>query len=211
MQEKWIQHNPWVKIRQEEYLYLSSSQTIFRTKGDCIEESFYKCAVTQVINNNFQGKGWDKEWNCTKNCFPSILLSLASNDTTYECENYEQELCSFNSFEVYEVNCPKSCSIIQYLGRIDLWDYDGSNPNYSSFVVYLRFSPPLTSTLYEEYVIYDVYGMIGSVGGTLGIFIGFSCSSVLSLFTNLLKKQNFQNLKMKFFEVYQFFAAKLVH
>ena len=75
----------------------------------------------------------------------------------------------------------------------------------------LRFSPPLTSTLYEEYVIYDVYGMIGSVGGTLGIFIGFSCSSVLSLFTNLLKKQNFQNLKMKFFEVYQFFAAKLVH
>ena len=202
-------HNPWVKIRQEEYLYLNPSQTIFNTKGNCIDDSFYKCAVTKVINDNFEGKGWEKEWNCTKRCFPSTLLSLASNDTKYECENDEQELCSFNSFEVYEANCPKSCSITQYLGRIDLWEYKESNHNNWSFVAHLRFAPPLTSTLYEEYVIYDVYGMIGSVGGTLGIFIGFSCSSVLSLCTNLLKKQNFQNLKMKFYNAYQFFVAKL--
>ena len=203
--------NPWVKIRQEEYLYLRPSQTIFSTKGNCIEESFYKCAVTKVINNNFEGKGWRKGHNCTKNCFPLTLLSLASNDTKYECKNDDQELCSFHSFDVYEANCPKSCSITQYLGKIDLWESNESNQNDSSFAVYLRFAPPLTTTLYEEYVIYDIYGMIGSVGGTLGIFIGFSCSSVLSLITNVLKKQNFQNLKMRFYKIYQSFVTKMAH
>ena len=30
------------------------------------------------------------------------------------------------------------------------------------------------SKVYEEYLIFDAIGMIGSVGGTLGMFIGFS-------------------------------------
>ena len=193
-----MKKNAWVKVRQEKYKYLHPSQTTFKTKGDCIEESFYKCAVTKIINENFEG------WNCTKNCFPSTLLSLASNDTKYECENYDQEICSFSSFNIYEANCPKSCSIIQYLGRIDLWELaDESDQNDSSFFIGLRFAPPLTSTLYEEYIIYDLFGMIGSVGGTLGVFIGFSCSSVLSSIFDVLKKKKLQRLKIKIRNFFQ--------
>ena len=178
-----------MKIRQEKYQYLHPSQTIFNTKGDCIEESFYECAVGETINNNFEG------WNCTKNCFPSTLISSGAFDKKYECEDDEQELCSFYAFDTYKANCSKPCSIVQYHGKIDLWESNESNQNDSSFVIYLRYAPPLTSTLYEEYVIYDIFGMIGSVGGTLGIFIGFSCSSLLSLITDILKQQKLQRLK----------------
>jgi len=33
--------------------------------------------------------------------------------------------------------------------------------------------------VYEEYLIYDVKGMVGSIGGTLGLFIGFSFYNVI--------------------------------
>ena len=35
-------------------------------------------------------------------------------------------------------------------------------------------------TVYKEYLIFDMVGMIGSVGGTLGMFIGFSFSGIIS-------------------------------
>ena len=42
-----------------------------------------------------------------------------------------------------------------------------------------NFAPPKTETVHEEYLIYDAIGLIGSVGGTLGMFIGFSFSNTI--------------------------------
>ena len=54
-----------------------------------------------------------------------------------------------------------------------------------------RFAYPQVSTIYQEYLIYDGIGMIGSVGGTLGMFIGFSFSNAISSILNyLLLKMN---------------------
>ena len=39
-----------------------------------------------------------------------------------------------------------------------------------------KFALPLKAKVYEEYFIIDSIGLIGSVGGTLGMFIGFSLS-----------------------------------
>ena len=44
------------------------------------------------------------------------------------------------------------------------------------------------SKVYEEYLIFDAIGMIGSVGGTLGMFIGFSMIGVISWIFRHLKK-----------------------
>ena len=41
----------------------------------------------------------------------------------------------------------------------------------------------------QEYVIYDGTGLVGSIGGTLGLFIGFSFRDVLETILELL--QNF--------------------
>ena len=64
-----------------------------------------------------------------------------------------------------------------------------------------RFSHPQALTVHDEYLIYDDIGLIGSVGGTLGMFIGFSFSGIITCFFNFLKqfkwivKTKFKNKK----------------
>ena len=40
---------------------------------------------------------------------------------------------------------------------------------------------------YEEYLVYNFYDVVGSVGGTLGLFIGLSFIDLLKRFINSLK------------------------
>ena len=40
------------------------------------------------------------------------------------------------------------------------------------------YSVSKTKEVYEEYLVYDVAGFIGSFGGTLGLFVGFSFREV---------------------------------
>ena len=40
--------------------------------------------------------------------------------------------------------------------------------------------------VYEEYIIIDAISMIGSVGGTLGLFIGFSFSNIINVLIGYL-------------------------
>ena len=42
---------------------------------------------------------------------------------------------------------------------------------------------------FHEYIITDTMGMIGSVGGTLGIFIGFSMTGVISSIIEFFKER----------------------
>ena len=82
------------------------------------------------------------------------------------------------------------------------WDSWERKPNDSIFSLNLRFAPSLTTTVYEEYLIYDIFGMmIGSVGGTLGIFIGFSFSEILSLITHIFKKCQYQTLTTGLYKI----------
>ena len=41
---------------------------------------------------------------------------------------------------------------------------------------------PRTKTNYEEFIIYDFVGMLGSFGGALGLFVGFSFVGCISTF-----------------------------
>ena len=36
-------------------------------------------------------------------------------------------------------------------------------------------------TVYEEYVVYDFNGIVGTVGGSLGLFVGFSFLDIILL------------------------------
>merc|ERR1712115_539223 len=44
-----------------------------------------------------------------------------------------------------------------------------------------NFESPHQMRIVEEYLIYDAFAMIGAIGGTLGLFIGFSFSDIISL------------------------------
>ena len=50
------------------------------------------------------------------------------------------------------------------------------------------FKAPASVKVLEEYLIYDTIGMIGSAGGTLGLFIGFSFSNIIAFIINVIEK-----------------------
>ena len=139
------------------------------------------------------------------------MATLVSPDTKFQCENEDQDHSALNQlydYDFYNSNCPKPCSIIQYTGKLDYWDSWGREPFDLTFTLYIRFAPPLATTVYEEYLIYDIFGMIGSVGGTLGIFIGFSFSGMLSFIIYIFKNLPYKNIKNKFAIIYNYIPQK---
>ena len=65
--------------------------------------------------------------------------------------------------------------------KISVYDYKQDPYSYS---FRYRFTPPHTEKIFEEYLIYDIFNMVGSVGGNLGMWIGFSFTGIIS---NLMK------------------------
>ena len=54
----------------------------------------------------------------------------------------------------------------------------------------IMFSYPINQVdIYEEYVILDTAGIVASVGGGLGLFLGFSCLSTARTFLNYMHKK----------------------
>ena len=49
------------------------------------------------------------------------------------------------------------------------------------FQIIYDFGNPLITKVFEEYVIMDAMSLVGTVGGTMGMFIGFSFSGVVGL------------------------------
>ena len=66
--------------------------------------------------------------------------------------------------------------MVQYKGSIASYDTTWNNTNAE---ICSSFTAP-TVIVSEEYLIYDSVGMIGSVGGSLGLFLGFSFLGLLS-------------------------------
>ena len=146
----------------------------------CSEGNYFnRCMVENIL---------DASYNCTNNCLPLSLPQYDSYDYFPSCQTWEDYACMKdyvkNIFinEIFE-NCPTSCETVQYTGKVlhtiyldqpsFQWSYDISNQ----------------MTVYEEYVVYDFAGFISSVGGMMGLFIGFSfLDLILPCMNNLSRK-----------------------
>ena len=126
---------------------------------------------------------WYTEWGCAEcDCAKDIVDKFLHNISRSD-------------------ECPTSCSTTEYSGKIT---HDGNSYHDKSAALHFKFAYPLVIKVYEEYIIYDIIAMIGSVGGTLGLFIGFSFNNILA---NLIKY--FQWIAMKI--VFKNFNSKIDH
>ena len=89
------------------------------------------------------------------------------------------------------IKCKHSCNILEYSGmyvanrpqkakKSEKWDYHAFSYELSNLEHKCK--------VYEEYLIYDTMGMIGSVGGALGVFIGFSMTGLISTAIDYFRK-----------------------
>ena len=67
--------------------------------------------------------------------------------------------------------CPLSCEVEKYKGqKIYLNQYPAMS---NTMIMKMKYST-MNIQQYDEYEVQDIYTFIGTVGGSLGLFIGFS-------------------------------------
>ena len=178
-------------LKEEKYIYLSK-------KLKCRSEPFYNCYGRALANADFS--------NCPKKCLPhSVPLEFMRNSSVGLCNpQFDDIKCpkrvSFNVKNdlVASDRCSeRACINEQYTGRVT-W-LESSEENLRKRIISYYYLPPSSVTVFEEYLIYDFIGMLGSVGGTLGMCIGFSLAGVVTfILTHLQSVLNYFNVKMNF-------------
>ena len=151
--------------------------------GKCQEESYYECMASQFDENEF-----DK---CPNKCIPNVFSNLGKNYSTPFCQNdIFNEKCIHNYMSQHKggSNCKRSCSNLEYFGEFEaIVPYKSEKENWNFYQMHYYIDKAYEMKVYEEYIIIDAIGLIGSVGGTLGLFIGFSFSNVINVLIGYLQ------------------------
>ena len=143
----------------------------------CSHESYYDC-MSRVIAENLK----ESSSTCSMFSLPSLNVCKI-NKTNYETEQF---WTIFNN--VHDQCSIKMCITLEYNGG-ELYYGKSSRKNVKFFNFQFLFGytiPSNSTALYEEYQIYDAITTIGSVGGTLGMCIGFSFTGLISSLINAL-------------------------
>ena len=184
-----IAQNVWMdgkvsRVSVLRYFYVETSlkplqRKYLKSNSECSEIPFYECfsSLLSAILEECQTK-------CNVFSLPSLPI----------CKSEDERKClNGKSFDllgyIFENGlCEKHCKSTEYHSDIV---YDGTIDNYfenGTVGFGYRFATPETVTVYNEYLIYDTTNMIGSIGGTLGMFIGFSFMKIMSSMINILKR-----------------------
>ena len=138
--------------------------------GKCQEAPYYECIASQI----------DVLKDCANKCIPKELSIVEKNYSTAFCQDDRNvKYCIFDHKQEIKSNCKKSCSHLEYFGEISLnmnnqSDEEDWNIYHFSYVLT---NQDFTYIVNEQYLIYDVIGMIGSVGGTVGTFTKYYVNS----------------------------------
>ena len=105
---------------------------------------------------------------------------LSNSTSLIDCKNLEDEICNggppvWNPMPSL-FDCPKPCKIITYTGSIVEYSYYNASVNEASF----RFEADTMIKVGKELLVYDTNDMIGSIGGSLGLSLGFSFFGIAS-------------------------------
>ena len=99
------------------------------------------------------------------------------------------EQSGFMNKELLEIldKCSKACTTFEYSGTIVTHPEVFNNSRSTGLGFW--FNGENEMVVSEEYLIYEITGVIGSIGGTLGLFIGFSFLDISTKLINIFKKK----------------------
>lgn len=150
------------------------------SKSKCRTEPYYECYGKHLLEKVIK--------NCSKECLPLTLPSITNSSTciTNKCAKTVEE---HTWWTIPTDVCPKPCTLLQFTERSHLdFESTASKSNDRKLFLYYMLARSDKTSVYEEYLIYDTNGMIGAVGGTLGLFIGFSFSNIATAFVGCFQK-----------------------
>ena len=165
-------------LRKQKFLRMESTQTCrdYTKSGgtfmDCMIESQIDCYMNESNSNCRCIPAQSK----TQFEIMNISLKYCQTNEEFGCARKRMHDCYFN--KATSDKCPKPCkdyryNAIQMEGEVD---EEIKEKNIINFVVAYR---SVDEKVYQEYYIYDTFSFIGNVGGSLGLFIGFSYTDFL--------------------------------
>ena len=130
--------------------------------------------------------------NCTKPCTspPYVTLtSLGSKKITELCQTQEEYDCMLNNYRLtwgLKYECLSSCTRLDYKTKSHQSMTDNKkNYNSTIFSLYFTFGSEKVH-IYEELLLFDFSSFVGNVGGSLGLFVGFSYLDFANKMTTLI-------------------------
>ena len=119
----------------------------------------------------------EKANRCRLLCIPSVLLGLFPNVSSPMCHTIEDNFCIYDLYKkvqkIKEKNCLPPLNDIQYESLYK--DDEFINDEYSGEIVFGWFNVMASwRTIKQEILLHDEASLIGSLGGFLGLFVGFS-------------------------------------
>ena len=141
---------------------------------DCFRSGNQTCKCIPENNYKTQFKMFPIEWNaCTK-------------DEEYECVITQMIGCYGN--KMVRERCPLPCEVEKYQGQ--KMHYNRFPVHSNEMAMEIQYSTKNVE-IHEEYQVQDIYNFIGTVGGSLGLFIGFSYTGFVgNLLDGIIRVQN---------------------
>ena len=191
--EMYLEFMVWARLKSKMTKYIHE-------KTSCSNAPLTDLVASKFISSVKELCGGDA---CIPKGFPNTALRKCENIAELDC-SYAVLRNAFISLQK-DVNInPVPCNDQGYAGEYVtdvigasgfsdefIWEHNWYY-NKSHFFLYYTFDVPETMTLREEYYSVPLLDLIGLVGGTLGMFIGFSfygtISDILSLTVSLVLK-----------------------
>ena len=173
--------------------------TKLESKGNCKQytkdQSFMKCLLKNQVECFRLG-------NQTCKCIPEnthkthfklfpIPQNVCTNDEEYKCGFWKMLSCYFN--KMVTKRCPLPCEKEVYQGQkmyFNRWAVDSNK-----MLIEMKYST-MNIHMHEEYEVQDTYSFIGTVGGSFGLFIGFSYTGCLENVWNYVLRASNANSKV---------------
>ena len=161
-----------INLKPEQHNYLTMN-------SKCSHDHFYEC-IGKLIATNLNGSSSQ----CSLLSMPS--LPVCKNNKTSNDEFFGSKIWSIWK-NVSDLCTTKLCINLEYYGVETFYGEYNKNVTFG-------FCYQITSNstkLYDEYLIYDEINTIASIGGTLGMCIGFSFTGLISCMITFFKNTIF--------------------
>ena len=208
----WLNRNvsPEVKIIASSKSNVYGAAILSWLEGDVMiinaNENNYKIGLTlttkkQVHLKDTTDRNDETVYECLESAILKLDLSLCPSKCLFfslpnqkfsQCKKRPEKECSKKFIDplvnklLTNGTCKKSSTTFDISGTIDV---EKQNKSYMAYekLIYFTIAAPGLMKVYEEYLIYDFIAVVASIGGTLGLFIGFSFADVISFLVNLIK------------------------